>query len=146
MNVNDFPPCLTSLFGENLLESVKSINEISKFSVKMGPARKTVMGNSSSQFHPYARAESGVSPREEEEGVVSEAAGSTKEAPSSFSSLFFLFKVRGISLIFLECPVHDSIPRQYRFNRSDKEALQTEINLLVSQGIVVPTTRTEAKL
>lgn len=43
------------MFGDNLVESVKSISKVSKLSDKMGPARKPVVANSSSRFHPYTR-------------------------------------------------------------------------------------------
>lgn len=64
----NFPPCPTSLFGDNLVESVKSINKVSKLSDKMGPPRKSDTANSLSRFHP----EAGASDREEEEEVASE--------------------------------------------------------------------------
>lgn len=52
-----FPPCPSSLFGDNLVENVKSISEVARLSDKMAAVGK----NKSSQqpgrgrYHPYAR-------------------------------------------------------------------------------------------
>lgn len=56
----NFPPCPSSLFGENLVENVKSISEVARLSDKMAAAGKTKTGpqQQRGRYHPYARGRS----------------------------------------------------------------------------------------
>lgn len=53
----NFPPCPTSLFGEDLVENVKQISEVSKLADKISTAGKNKNQHSgqSNRYHPYAR-------------------------------------------------------------------------------------------
>lgn len=53
----NFPPCPSSLFGEDLVENVKQISEVSKLSDKISSAGKvkTSTPQQANRYHPYAR-------------------------------------------------------------------------------------------
>lgn len=55
---SNFPPCPSSLFGDNLVENLKSISEVARLSEKMAAAGKPKGSNFQQQrgrYHPYAR-------------------------------------------------------------------------------------------
>lgn len=54
---SNFPPCPSSLFGDNLVENVKSISEVARLSERMAAAGKTKTSqlHQRGRFHPYTR-------------------------------------------------------------------------------------------